>query len=276
MATTDTIAISNAAGDSAIISLYGAQVLSWNTVNKGEQLYCSPMTKPVAGQAIRGGVPICFPQFGNLGFLPKHGFARTSVWQLVDNRVSGLDDTVAYASFTMHDSELTRTVWNYSFSLDLSVSLGPGWIEILLKIKNTGDEVFDFTAALHSYLAVENIWQTTVHGLEMVQYLDALECNLKKTSLESPLLITHETDRIYLGTTTPLKITRDKECNLQIIQRGFADTVVWNPGPLKAAALGDMPPSDWTRMLCIEAAQIENPIKLNPGSSWSGLQRLET
>ncbi len=58
-------------------------------------------------------------------------------------------------------------------------------------------------------------------------------------------------------------------------QRGFDDVVVWNPGPAKAARLGDMPPEDWTRMLCIEAGAIAQPVQLAPGKTWIGVQRIE-
>ncbi|WP_256373127.1 hypothetical protein [Ramlibacter montanisoli] len=36
-----------------------------------------------------------------------------------------------------------------------------------------------------------------------------------------------------------------------------------------------MPPQDWLRMLCIEAAVAAQPVQLAPGKTWRGLQRLE-
>jgi glucose-6-phosphate 1-epimerase len=271
----DTIKLINASGDSAIVSLYGAQVLSWRTASGDEHPHCSPQTDNAGGRAIRGGVPICFPQFGNYGSLTKHGFARTSVWQSADDIFSGSYHAVANAQLSMQDSEFTREVWPYKFLLILSVSLGFSWIEILLTVTNTGDEVFDFTAALHSYFAAADVRLAAICGLEGVPYLDALYSNIRIKSPESPLLVSSETDRVYLGVTKLLKITYNRRTSLQVEQQGFSDTVVWNPGPIKAAALGDMPPSDWTRMLCIEAAQVEHPVKLQPKLSWHGLQRIK-
>lgn len=42
-------------------------------------------------KAIRGGVPVCFPQFGGFGPLQQHGFARNSAFEVV----AGGPDTVA-------------------------------------------------------------------------------------------------------------------------------------------------------------------------------------
>jgi glucose-6-phosphate 1-epimerase len=61
----------------------------------------------------------------------------------------------------------------------------------------------------------------------------------------------------------------------RVMQQGFADAVLWNPGVAKAARLGDMPPEDWLRMVCIEAAVVARPVTLGPGKTWRGMQRLE-
>ncbi len=70
-------------GDTASIVAHGAHVTSWRTANGVEQLYLSPRSAYHSGAAIRGGVPIIFPQFNMVGPLPRHGFARTAPWQLV-------------------------------------------------------------------------------------------------------------------------------------------------------------------------------------------------
>ena len=66
------ITIQGEDGGSARISPYGAQALSWITADGAEQLFLSPRSVYRTGTAIRGGVPVIFPQFAGLGNLPKH------------------------------------------------------------------------------------------------------------------------------------------------------------------------------------------------------------
>jgi glucose-6-phosphate 1-epimerase len=53
---------------------------------------------------------------------------------------------------------------------------------------------------------------------------------------------------------------------------GFADRVMWNPGP--DAALGDVPPGGAGGFVCIESAQL-TPVTLAPGETWTGRQTLQ-
>jgi glucose-6-phosphate 1-epimerase len=62
---------------------------------------------------------------------------------------------------------------------------------------------------------------------------------------------------------------------LRIAQRGFRDTVVWNPGRERTARKADMPPEGYRNMICVEAAQFEQPVRLESGGAWSGGQSIE-
>src|SRR5688572_1103245 len=64
-------------------SAFGAHLLSWRYRGR-ERLYLSPNASFGAGKAIRGGVPVIFPQFGERGDGPRHGFARTLTWDALD------------------------------------------------------------------------------------------------------------------------------------------------------------------------------------------------
>src|ERR1700760_2802469 len=65
--------------------LHGAHVTSWKPAGTGEVLFLSPDSLFADGRAIRGGVPVCFPWFGDKAgdpHAPAHGFVRTKSWQL--------------------------------------------------------------------------------------------------------------------------------------------------------------------------------------------------
>ncbi len=65
--------------------LHGAHVTSWQPTGAQEVLFVSSNSLWQAGKAIRGGVPICFPWFGNKAddpHAPAHGFVRTKSWEL--------------------------------------------------------------------------------------------------------------------------------------------------------------------------------------------------
>ncbi|MEG0677449.1 MAG: D-hexose-6-phosphate mutarotase, partial [Comamonas sp.] len=65
------IALQLPGGDSALIALQGAQVLSWIRGGQ-EQLFLSPQAAHDGVTPIRGGIPVCFPQFNQRGPLVKH------------------------------------------------------------------------------------------------------------------------------------------------------------------------------------------------------------
>lgn len=266
------VGLRNAAGDEAVVSLHGAQVMSWRPAGAAEQIYTSALSRPAAGKAARGGVPVCFPQFAERGPLPKHGFARTSRWDVVAPAVDRA--TVAEARFQL-DSSMVPGRWDHGFCLLLAVRLGPRWLEMELQAANTGREAYAFTAALHTYFAVDDVRAVEVEGLQGLQYEDMVGGSAVRLESAAVLRIADETDRVYRGVSRPLRLTGDGRANRVLSQRGFEDVVVWNPGPAKAAKLGDMPAEDWPRMLCIEAAAIEHPVQLAPGKTWSGVQRVE-
>lgn len=257
------------------LSLMGGQVLSWKPAGAPEQLYLSPRSEFVPGKAIRGGVPVCFPQFAERGPLPKHGFARTLPWELVQQQ-QGKDD--ALAVMRLRDSDATRAIWPHAFELELSVRIGGRSLDIELACENIGDAPLQFTAALHTYLRVADLDAVSVEGLAGLRYFDSIK--QAEALQRMDLLLTGEKgvldlDRIYFGVKErPLLVAEDRR-QVIIRQQGFEDAVIWNPGPVRCTKLADMPPEGWSEMLCVEAASIGRPVELQPGESWVGRQSLE-
>src|SRR5271165_1880972 len=89
------------------IYLHGAHVASWRPTGAEEVLFISSKSRWQDGIAIRGGVPICFPWFGNKADDPKapaHGFVRTKSWQLDAISLSGDAVTVSMSTGSDQDT----------------------------------------------------------------------------------------------------------------------------------------------------------------------------
>lgn len=256
-------------GDSLLVSLHGAQVLSWIAGGR-ERLYLSPNSVFDGKAAIRGGVPICFPQFNQRGDLPKHGFARNLFWR--SDTEPHLTEQGARLSLELAANEASRALWPYSFGLQLLVELRPGQLQLSLEVLNRGAEDLSFTGALHTYLAVTDVCEVRLDGLDGQAEWDAVTGQNRRA--EGPLTIRGEFDRVYESTARALTL-HDGSSRLSIEQSAsFAQTVVWNPGADKGAGLPDMPPDGYRQMLCVEAAQVMTPIAVPAGRSWLGWQRL--
>lgn len=269
MSAFDKITLRTSQGDTAQVVAYGAHVTSWCTADGVEQLYLSPRSTLQVGAAIRGGVPIIFPQFSMEGPLPRHGFARTAQWLPEVGR-----DPAAVA-FAWRDDAYTRSLWPHAFAARYAVALAPRELRLTLCIDNTGDQAFTFTSALHTYFRVSDIEQVQVEGLGGAPYRDSAGGGVMRTQAESHLRIRAEVDRIYMNAAEFLTLHDGPQRRLQLHQAGFNDTVVWNPGAQKCGALKDMPADGYRHMLCIEAARIGQPITLPSGQRWCGTQRMQ-
>ncbi|HOI52868.1 MAG TPA: D-hexose-6-phosphate mutarotase, partial [Azonexus sp.] len=251
-------------------SRLGGQVLSWTTPDGRERLYLSERAVFDGSAAIRGGVPVCFPQFAERGDLPKHGFVRTREWE-VSARRSG--DDYALVTLETADDEATRALWPHRFRLELTLMIEADRIDLELCVSNTGELPFEFTAALHTYLRVVQVEDVAIEGLYGHDYRDAANGNKVVRDSGTELLIERETDRVYRHVRRP-QMLRAGNLSLGIQQQGFPDTVVWNPWVEKCAALPDMADDDWRHMLCIEAAAADVVQELGAGDEWYGRQTL--
>lgn len=262
-----------AARDGARFSLHeqGSQLLSWQPAGADEQLFQAPSGVNV-GQAIRGGVPVVFPQFAAQGPLPRHGLVRTRPWTLVEQR----QDDLALAVMRCESDDRSLAIWPHAFALELTVLAQAQQLEIELAVTNTGESALRFQAALHSYFSVGDVAECQVEGLRDLRYRDAArQQEGVQHSSRLELLNGRPVDRIVYGVgETPLQLHDHAMGRRLLLQhQGFADAVVWNPG--EEHGLEDLPEQSWRRFLCVEAAQIEAPVHLMPGEEWLGRQRIQ-
>lgn len=256
-------------GASAVVSKLGAQVLSWITPDGRERLYLSDKAVFDGSVAIRGGIPVCWPQFAGLGDLPRHGFVRTREWQVSARRCG---DDYALLTLELADDEATRALWPHPFRLELTVMIEADRIDLELCVANTGAAAFAFTGALHTYLRVVQVEDVTLEGLYGHDYRDAARGDVVVRDSGTHIAVEAEMDRIYRRVKRP-QLLQAGHLSLAVQGQGFPDVVVWNPWVEKCATLTDMPADGWRHMLCVEAAA-EQPVVVPAGDEWYGRQTL--
>lgn len=250
------------ADDFAEFSLFGGQLLRWHAGGR-ERLFLSPRAVLDGSSAIRGGVPVIFPQFNARGPFARHGFARTQCWRVRERA----DDRLV---LELSDSQATRALWPHRFALRLLASIERDALTLELEVENLDTRAFDFSCALHSYFACAPS-TSSVFGLADCGFEE--NAVLQAASAELALAPAPPMDRIYRGPAPALRL----ECGddvLAIEAEGFRDWVVWNPGRAGAEALPDLGAEAANDFLCIEPGCIFESIRLESGERWTGELRM--
>jgi glucose-6-phosphate 1-epimerase len=259
----DLVELRSQDGAGATVHLQGAHITSWLPACGAQQLFLSKKAIFEPGVAIRGGVPVVFPQFSDMGNLPKHGFARVSRWELLKNQDG-------HASFRLTDSEATQKLWPHAFELQLDIEIIAQELAMWLTVTNTGNAPFTFMAALHTYLRVGDAEATRAQGLSGLEFTDDVTQGISVDNLPD-IRFGSDIDRLY-HFAEPRSVRVDVH---EVNQEGFAETVVWNPGPVTGAKIADLDqPEGWRRFICVEAAQAARPVTLHPKQMWKGGQQL--
>ena len=108
----------------AKICLLGATVLDYQPVGAEPVLWTSPNSRFEVGTPIRGGIPVCWPWFGQSATpgLPAHGFVRTLLWEV--SRVEEGSAERTLVELACHESAETLKLWPHEFTLKLRVLVG--------------------------------------------------------------------------------------------------------------------------------------------------------
>lgn len=286
------IGIKNQAA-SAEVFLQGAQVTRYQPNGKPPMLFLSQSCSYRSGQALRGGIPICWPWFGDatknpssvqqslLGSggensfleatrdknLPAHGFVREREWEITSIRTPADDLTIIELSLDVKDEPL----WPFDTLLSYRIAIGKT-LSVSLHVQNQSDHQFTYSGALHTYLSVDDITQTRISGLSDCHYYDALESSeeggwlLKKQ--EGDIQFSQETDRVYRTQGDPIRIHDGKDRALQLASTGSQSVVVWNPWIDKSRQLSQFSPIDYKQMVCVETANVmDDVVTLAPDES---------
>eukprot|EP00879_Flechtneria_rotunda_P008072 GHRR01008456.1.p1 GENE.GHRR01008456.1~~GHRR01008456.1.p1 ORF type:complete len:216 (+),score=86.37 GHRR01008456.1:152-799(+) len=177
-------------GATCEVYLHGAHIVSWKDASGRDILFTSKQAIFKPPKAIRGGVPVCFPQFGQLGPLGQHGFARNTNFELESEASNS-------ATLVLKATGSEDAKYPHPFELRVKVEVGYKSLTQELAVTNTGDREMAFTAALHTYYKISSTNQVIVEGLEGVTYTDSLAGG-QQVKQQGPVLFDREVDRIYL------------------------------------------------------------------------------
>lgn len=249
---------------SAEIALLGGNVLSYRPTGHGPVVFRPAKRDYNRGESFHGGIPVCWPQFGNKAFkdLPQHGFARFLVFEVRGTEYSEEKTEVVLG---LKSNEETLKMWPHEFDLEFKVSVTMK-LNLTLKTVNTGKTPFDFSCGFHPYFVVRNRDEVVLKGLDGCSYVDGTKADLPTLTWTGDFPVTIAPDHIFSLKSAPKHEFAILDSGLKraiaMVSSGNQKCVVWNCG--ESAKLSDFEPGDWKKYVCVE-----------PVSEWPGYQTLE-
>lgn len=248
---------------------FGAQILSWAPTGEDPVLWTSSRADLSGRTPVRGGIPICLPWFGagpDGQGSPSHGFARTSTWRRI-----GTDSSHSSQALVLrldHEPDEGGDVaFPHPFRAELRVALTDDLV-VALRVTNRGHQAFDFEEALHTYLAVGDVKDTTVDGLEGTEYLDMVRGDGRWRTQRGEVAFVGPTDRVYRCDSTMVVHDPRNRRNVVIDRGSSTNVVVWNPWAQGDDRVADLAPQDWEHFVCVEAANVgQDAVHLEPGAT---------
>jgi glucose-6-phosphate 1-epimerase len=261
----------------ARIARQGAQLLSYVDAEGRPLIWLSGQAAYKKGQPLRGGVPVCWPWFGDYqrnpqavrdtvqanADAPAHGLVRGLDWDLTEQKLTAQG---AELLFTF-DATRDMAPWRHPAILTLAMRFGEG-VSLTLSVRNLGEQTLTQSVALHTYLAVGDSRHISITGLEGAGYIDTVGSWQEKTQ-SGPIAITSETDRIYQGRTDRIVIHDPQwRRSVHVISQHSESAVVWNPWVEKSRRLSQFSEDDWQHMVCVETARImHDALVVAPGAT---------
>ncbi len=262
----------------AEVFLQGAQLTHYKKSNETALIWLSDECDYKKGLPLRGGIPICWPWFGDLGRNPErlkqqfskaqietlsaHGLVRAAEWELKKIYSDNNSETTLTFEYALSKNE--NKDWPFACRLQYDITVGSS-LDIQLTIHNTGSENFIYSQALHTYFALENILETSIEGFDQDSYIDTLK-NWQSLKQDGDIKFNAEVDRIYLSAPKPI-VLKTLERNVTINNDNSNSTVIWNPWIEKSQRLSNFNDEAYKEMLCIETANIQDDIVSLPAGS---------
>ncbi|PJG86297.1 D-hexose-6-phosphate mutarotase [Conservatibacter flavescens] len=221
---------------SAKISLQGGQLLSWKPANaKQDLLWLSEVEPFKLGNAIRGGVPICYPWFGKVKE-PAHGTARLRLWELSGQDIS--DEAVLIELALLNEKQQMEAKIQFHFTTSCEI-----------RFTHYGETPAQ--VALHSYFNVSNIADIWVENLPTECFNSLTQ---QTDNVESPRKVFEHVDCIYQA-EYPIQTIVDPgfKRSIDIVHNNASEIVFWNPWHTTTSGMSN---TGYQTMLCVETARL--------------------
>eukprot|EP00931_Biecheleriopsis_adriatica_P062584 TRINITY_DN37752_c0_g1_i1.p1 TRINITY_DN37752_c0_g1~~TRINITY_DN37752_c0_g1_i1.p1 ORF type:complete len:328 (-),score=80.69 TRINITY_DN37752_c0_g1_i1:35-964(-) len=250
------------------IYLFGATVTKFKTASGKDLIWLSSTAKLDGTKAIRGGIPLVFPQFGQpIKEMAQHGFARNNTWKETERSCTATSVSV---TLTLDESIASHDAWKFPYRLEFEVVMQDSTLSTSLKVVNTGAESFKFQCLQHTYLNIADIGATCVTGLLNERFLDKTAADPTALNIDSRATadIKEFTDRVYVNVNSRKGDKVLVKCpvgTIGVAGKAYfqsadasipSDTVMWNPWEEKAKGMGDFDDDGYLKMLCIEPGLI--------------------
>mmetsp|Transcript_27836 Transcript_27836/g.58274 ORF Transcript_27836/g.58274 Transcript_27836/m.58274 type:complete len:342 (-) Transcript_27836:802-1827(-) len=249
-------------GASSEIYLYGGCVTSYTDGAGNDFIAVRPDAKMDGSKPISGGLSHCWPQFGP-GEIQQHGFARNVMWSVKEQ-------TDTSVTMVMEPSDYTKEIWDKPFLCTFTVDIEADKLNTKMLVENTGEEAFEFQAALHSYFTVSSMDSLEITGSfagkEFLNKMVGDEGEMQTEEREA-ITISEEYDRVYKGVNDPvLKDSGSGKALAVLNEAGWEDTVLWNPYGNEGMG--------YNNFVCVESVKFD-PVSVDGGASWEGIMSLK-
>lgn len=150
--------ISDQNSSAVILPEKGATLISFCV--DGKEYFYRDQNNLDSPERPRCGVPFLFPVFGRTPEgspypMEIHGFGHTSFWEVVSFGDSSL-------TLALSDSEATRSVYPFSFRVELSFALREGRLTLHQKYENLGGSPMPYAFGFHPYFAVKSVEEAVI------------------------------------------------------------------------------------------------------------------
>jgi len=250
----------------AVILEQGAHLIRYGIEGERPVIWDNPNALFEKGIAVRGGIPVCWPWFGDIRWNaepiqamcsgadspPFHGLVRNVDWQLKSTLVTDLDICV---TFEYEASPDLSTCWPHHARLQLIFVIGQS-LTLHMTTENLGANAIAVGQAMHTYYAVSNVERVRFTGFSGLNYFDVLDGWKIKSQDQEPT-INQETTHAYINAPDTFLI-EDREWNRQITvsTHGTRSAILWNPWKERALLLDQYQASSWKDMVCLETARL--------------------